>query len=84
MKIEQALMFVCVNGRFLDDAPARPYFVKFPTPYSSKTFFSDDTNDLVEQVLKFSKTKDGKELEKKIDFSLLKNEYEKIDVDSEE
>ena len=63
MKRIEAVNFVIKNARYMGDAPQKPYFVRFPFPYSSgKIFFSADTEDLVEQVFNFGKTKEGREL----------------------
>ena len=56
MKRIQAQNYVIENGRFMPDAPETPYYVRFPNPYATTTFFSKDTDDLVEQVFKYANT----------------------------
>lgn len=62
MKMSEASEFVQNNARYMADSPCTPYFVRFPTPYSSKVFFSNDTYDLVVQVFRFANTKRGREM----------------------
>lgn len=74
MKHIEAENFVIENARYMEDSPNKPYFVRFPTAHSPKVFFSEDTAELVEQVFKFGKTKEGKELWAKIP----KGRYEEV------
>ena len=82
----QAVNYVCVNARFMDDAPTTPYFVRFPTFYGGKIFFSDDTNNLVDQLFAFGRTKEGKELWKLVPAGKYDKspEFEDEEIDYEE
>ena len=57
MKMKDAIEYVQQNAMYADDAPAKPYFVRWPTPHSSRIFFSDDTHDLVRQLYNFVNTR---------------------------
>jgi cytochrome c peroxidase len=63
MKMSDAITYVQQNARYMETAPKNAkYFVKFPAPYSSKTFHSGDTRELVDMVYLFAKTKQGREM----------------------
>ncbi len=66
MTRDEAENYVIANARYMEDSPKTPYFVRFPTPYSGKVFFSAETDDLVDQVFKFGNTVKGKEYWAKI------------------
>jgi hypothetical protein len=57
----QAVNYVRTNGRYSENSPNNKYFVRFPNPYGRMVFFSSDTLDLVEQIFRYSKSKEGKE-----------------------
>lgn len=61
MKRSDAIEYVASNARYSPDAPVEPYFVRFPTPFSGKVFFSNDTSELVEKIIAYCRTKDGLE-----------------------
>jgi hypothetical protein len=59
--MNEAINFVIVNARFMGDAPVNArYFVRFPSPFSSMTFFAEDTHELAPQIYKYGMTPEGK------------------------
>lgn len=59
--MNQATNFVIANARFMPDAPANAkYFVHFPTTFSSKIFFAEDTHELAPKIYKYGMSAEGK------------------------
>ena len=83
MKTSDAVLYIQQNARFSVDAPNTPYSVRFPSPTSSTIFFSDDTRDLVDQVLAFSKTSEGRRAMKFKNFKWYINSHQEALDDAE-
>jgi hypothetical protein len=56
MSRNQIVQYVARYARYDKDAPTKAkYYCNFPTPHSTRIFFSDDTRDLAEQIAKYCK-----------------------------
>jgi hypothetical protein len=69
MTRDEASNYIAKNARYVSDAPEGrgvSYFVRFPTPYSTRVFFSDDTDDLANKLFNFANSPVGARLWKKI------------------
>ena len=84
MTKNQARNFILENARFMPDAPKTPYYVRFPSPFSGKIFFSADTAELLDQLFNFGRTKEGKELWAKIPAGRYDEAPEEIEFEDEE
>lgn len=59
-KKDLLLLYVQQNARFIDESVYKPYFVRFPSPFSATVFFSKDTSDLVDQLIEYTRKGTGR------------------------
>lgn len=63
MRRIQAVNYVISTARYSEEAPLNEsYFVRYPTAYGGKVFFSGDVLDLTDKVFAFGRTKQGRDM----------------------